>query len=85
MRFLLRIEPILVCFPLLIYAHRLGRSNLRCHALFLHVGNARVAGLQKQLGLTDQQYQICVTVLFVYVLHWPNRPMPMILTTFSLC
>ena len=30
-------------------------------------GNARVAGLQKQLGLTDHQYQICVTVLFVYV------------------
>lgn len=31
------------------------------------LGNARVAGLQKQLHLTDTQYQICVTVLYVYV------------------
>ena len=33
----------------------------------MYTGNARVAGLQKDLGLTDTQYQICVTVLFVYV------------------
>jgi hypothetical protein len=31
----------------------------------LHIGNARVAGLQTDLHLTDQQYQICLTVLFV--------------------
>lgn len=31
------------------------------------IGNARVAGLQVDLGLTDTQYQICVTVLFVSV------------------
>ena len=30
-------------------------------------GNARVAGLQKDLKLTDAQYQICLTVLFVSV------------------
>ncbi|PFH53311.1 hypothetical protein AMATHDRAFT_137753 [Amanita thiersii Skay4041] len=28
-------------------------------------GNARVAGLQADLGLSDHQYQICVTVLYV--------------------
>ena len=33
----------------------------------LSVGNARVAGLQKDLKLTDNQYQICITVLYVYV------------------
>lgn len=32
-----------------------------------YLGNARVAGLQADLGLTDRQYQICVTVLYVYV------------------
>ena len=30
-------------------------------------GNARVAGLQKDFKLTDNQYQICITVLYVYV------------------
>lgn len=30
-------------------------------------GNARVAGLQKDLKMTDRQYQICVTALFVCV------------------
>lgn len=33
-----------------------------CVFLFLdraNVGNARVAGMQKSLGLTDSQYQIC--------------------------
>ena len=30
-------------------------------------GNAKVAGLQADLGLTDHQYQICVTILYVYV------------------
>ena len=33
----------------------------------LSAGNARVAGLQKDLKLTDNQYQICITVLYVYV------------------
>ena len=30
-------------------------------------GNARVAGLQKGLGMTDHQYQICITVTYVLV------------------
>ena len=33
----------------------------------VNVGNARVAGLQKDLKLTDNQYQICITALYVYV------------------
>ncbi|KAF5391364.1 hypothetical protein D9757_001855 [Collybiopsis confluens] len=34
-----------------------------------NIGNARVAGLQKNLGMTDHQYQICITVLYVpYIL-----------------
>jgi len=28
-------------------------------------GNARVAGLERDLGLMDKQYQICVTTLYV--------------------
>lgn len=28
-------------------------------------GNARVAGLERDLGLTDRQYRICVTALFI--------------------
>ncbi|KAF9439770.1 hypothetical protein P691DRAFT_627856, partial [Macrolepiota fuliginosa MF-IS2] len=28
-------------------------------------GNAHVAGLQKGLGLTDHQYQVCITILYV--------------------
>ncbi|KAF5332971.1 hypothetical protein D9757_015228 [Collybiopsis confluens] len=30
-----------------------------------NIGNARVAGLQKALGMTDHQYQICITILYV--------------------
>ena len=30
-------------------------------------GNARVAGLQKDLHLTDKQFQICITIGIVYV------------------
>ena len=30
-------------------------------------GNTRVAGLQRGLGMTDHQYQICVTVTYVLV------------------
>ena len=30
-------------------------------------GNARVAGLQRDLKLTDHQYQVAVTVTYVYV------------------
>ena len=36
----------------------------------LITGNARVAGLQTDLHMTDKQYQICNTVIFVYVVHW---------------
>ena len=39
-------------------------------------GNARVAGLQKDLELTDSQFQICLMVFFMYVrriyLHSPS-------------
>ena len=32
-------------------------------------GNARIAGLERDLGLTDRQYQICITTLYVpYIL-----------------
>lgn len=33
-------------------------------------GNARVAGLQKDLHLTDNQWQICNSVIFAYVVPW---------------
>jgi hypothetical protein len=33
----------------------------------MDIGNARVAGLEKDLHMTDHQYQICVTILYVYV------------------
>lgn len=33
-------------------------------------GNARVAGLQKDLQMTDKQYQICGTIIFAYVVPW---------------
>ncbi|KIM38325.1 hypothetical protein M413DRAFT_30171 [Hebeloma cylindrosporum] len=45
--------PIITMFYLLSF---LDRAN---------IGNARVAGLQKDLKLTDAQYQICVSILFV--------------------
>ncbi|CAL1707482.1 unnamed protein product [Somion occarium] len=45
--------PLMTMFYLLSF---LDRAN---------IGNARVAGLQKGLGLTDHQYQIAVTVTFV--------------------
>jgi len=47
------ILPVMTMFYLLSF---LDRSN---------IGNARVAGLQRDLHLTDHQYQICVTVLYV--------------------
>ncbi|KAF9003195.1 MFS general substrate transporter [Hymenopellis radicata] len=47
------ILPVMTMFYLLSF---LDRAN---------IGNARVAGLQADLGLTDHEYQICVTVLFV--------------------
>jgi len=34
-------------------------------------GNARVAGLQKDLKMTDAQYQICLAVFFVWVNVYP--------------
>ncbi|KAJ8080518.1 hypothetical protein AAF712_003076 [Marasmius tenuissimus] len=45
--------PIMTMYYLLSF---LDRAN---------IGNARVAGLQKALHMTDHQYQICVTVLYV--------------------
>ncbi|TFK43324.1 MFS general substrate transporter [Crucibulum laeve] len=47
------ILPVMTMFYLLSF---LDRAN---------IGNARIAGLQKSLHLTDHQYQICVTVLYV--------------------
>ncbi|KAF9564921.1 MFS general substrate transporter [Agrocybe pediades] len=77
------ILPILTMFYLLSF---LDRAN---------IGNARVAGLQKHLHLTDHQYQICVTVLYVpYILAelpanlllrkiGPKLLMPTLLTTWG--
>ncbi|KAF5375578.1 hypothetical protein D9757_008533 [Collybiopsis confluens] len=60
-----------------------------------YIGNARVAGLQKNLGMTDHQYQICITVLYVpYILAeiptnlllrkiGPRYLMPSLLTAWS--
>ncbi|KAF9025120.1 major facilitator superfamily domain-containing protein [Rhodocollybia butyracea] len=47
------ILPMITMFYLLSF---LDRSN---------IGNARVAGLQKDLGMTDSQYSICITILYV--------------------
>lgn len=80
----LTILPIMTMFYLLSF---LDRTN---------IGNARVAGLQKGLGLTDHQYQICVTVTYIpYILSelpsnlllrkiGPNWAMPTILTLWGI-
>ncbi|KAJ4494769.1 MFS general substrate transporter [Lentinula edodes] len=47
------ILPMMTMFYLLSF---LDRAN---------IGNARVAGLQKDLGMSDRQYQVCVTILYV--------------------
>ncbi|KAJ3979979.1 MFS general substrate transporter [Lentinula detonsa] len=47
------ILPMMTMFYLLSF---LDRAN---------IGNARVAGLQKDLGMSDWQYQVCVTILYV--------------------
>ncbi|KAF8183429.1 MFS general substrate transporter [Pholiota molesta] len=72
--------PIMTMFYLLSF---LDRAN---------IGNARVAGLQKGLGITDRQYSICITITYIpYVLSeipsnlvmrriGPNIAMPTILT-----
>ena len=44
-----------------------GSCDVLLSLFNVNVGNARVAGLQKDLKLTDNQYQICITVLYVYV------------------
>ncbi|KAF5377027.1 hypothetical protein D9757_007751 [Collybiopsis confluens] len=49
----LYILPIMSMFYFLSF---LDRSN---------IGNARVAGLEKSLNMTDYQYEICITVLYV--------------------
>ncbi|PPQ96631.1 hypothetical protein CVT26_010671 [Gymnopilus dilepis] len=78
------ILPIMTMFYLLSF---LDRAN---------IGNARVAGLEKGLKLTDKQYQICVTVTYVpYILSeipsnlllrkiGPNIAMPLILTIWGI-
>ncbi|XP_006461486.1 hypothetical protein AGABI2DRAFT_222276 [Agaricus bisporus var. bisporus H97] len=60
-----------------------------------NIGNARVAGLQKDLGLTDHQYQVVLTVLYVpYIVSelpsnlllryvGPNILMPTVLTAWG--
>ncbi|PAV17565.1 MFS general substrate transporter [Pyrrhoderma noxium] len=48
-----RLIPVISVFYLLSFLDR------------VNIGNARVAGLQKDLKLTDNQYQICITVLYV--------------------
>ncbi|EON67345.1 hypothetical protein W97_06598 [Coniosporium apollinis CBS 100218] len=53
----LRLDLLLVPMMCMIYLLAfLDRSN---------IGNARVAGLQKDLGITDYQYQIAITVTYV--------------------
>ncbi|KAF8159947.1 MFS general substrate transporter [Crassisporium funariophilum] len=47
------ILPVMTMFYLLSF---LDRAN---------IGNARIAGLQKDLHMTDRQYQICITALYV--------------------
>lgn len=78
------IVPVMAMFYLLSF---LDRAN---------IGNARVAGLQKGLGLTDHQYQVCVTVLYApyiaaelpsnLLLRWigPRFAMPTILTAWGI-
>ncbi|KAF9479974.1 MFS general substrate transporter [Pholiota conissans] len=80
----LAIVPIMTMFYLLSF---LDRAN---------IGNARVAGLQKGLGITDRQYSICITITYIpYVLSeipsnllmrkiGPNIAMPAILTIWGI-
>ncbi|KDR72761.1 hypothetical protein GALMADRAFT_126423 [Galerina marginata CBS 339.88] len=80
----LTILPVMTMFYFLSF---LDRSN---------IGNARVAGLQKGLKMTDHQYQVAVTVTFVpYILAelpanlllrkiGPNILMPAILTIWGI-
>jgi len=77
------IVPVMTVFYLLSF---LDRAN---------IGNARVAGLQKSLGLTDHQYSVVITVLYVpyilaelpsnLLLRWigPRFLMPTLLTTWG--
>ncbi|KAF8815170.1 MFS general substrate transporter [Phlegmacium glaucopus] len=76
--------PVITLFYLFAF---LDRSN---------IGNARVAGLQSDLHLTDKQYQICITVLYVpYIVAelpsnlllrkiGPRLLLPMLLTLWGL-
>ncbi|KAH9474630.1 putative transporter [Psilocybe cubensis] len=80
----LTLLPILTMFYLLSF---LDRAN---------IGNARVAGLQKDLLMTDRQYQIAITITYVpYVLSeipanliirrvGPNILMPTLLTIWGI-
>ncbi|EAU90005.1 hypothetical protein CC1G_05921 [Coprinopsis cinerea okayama7 len=80
----LTLIPVMTMFYLLSY---LDRTN---------IGNARVAGLQADLGLTDHQFQIAITILYVpYICTelpanlllkkiGPNILMPTILTLWGI-
>ncbi|KAF6759370.1 major facilitator superfamily domain-containing protein [Ephemerocybe angulata] len=80
----LTLLPVMTMFYLLSF---LDRAN---------IGNARIAGLQEALKLSDRQYQICVTILYVpYICAelpanlllrriGPNILMPAILTLWGL-
>ena len=56
-RALLKLDTCLLPLATLIYfLNFLDRSN---------IGNAKAAGLQKDLGLTSHQYSVCLTVTYV--------------------
>ncbi|KAL5513597.1 hypothetical protein ACEPAH_3996 [Sanghuangporus vaninii] len=76
--------PLMAMFYLLSF---LDRGN---------IGNARVAGLQKDLGISEKQYQICLTITYIpYIFAelpanlllrkvGPNILMPTVLTVWGL-
>ncbi|KAJ3522504.1 hypothetical protein NMY22_g11860 [Coprinellus aureogranulatus] len=87
------VSPILLCPIEGVYSEGIARRAFQDRA---NIGNARVAGLQAALSMTDAQYQICVTILFVpYICAelpanlllrkiGPNILMPTILTAWGL-
>ena len=84
-KFDVRILPVLAIMYLF---NSLDKSNL---------GNAKTAGLEKTLGLKNEQYNIILSVFFVpYVLtapflgiagkkYGPNRVLPIMMFSFGLC
>lgn len=55
-----RIIPILVIIYLVAF---LDRGN---------IGNARIEGLEADLGISAQQYQWCLSVFFLWVIFWAS-------------